>query len=222
MAKKTRERILQTARRMFNDRGYGNVTTAALADEVGISEGNLWYHFNNKRALLVALADEFLDYVSKRLEIRPDENSDVISEYTRFLGEYAKELRDFRFLYRDQADYGEHSEGILDNLPLLYDRSQAQLLSFYRIMVDTGELDWPEERLPDLALNAKIIIRYSLEYLRETGQPVEEGSGAVQQAFTQHLTLFEHKLKPAAAEKLRTGLTRVSKQKQAKVLAPSE
>lgn len=207
MAMKTRERILLAARRMFNDKGYGNVTTAALAEEVGISEGNLWYHFNNKRALLVALSEEFLGSIAERLAIRPQDESKIIEEYIAFLGEYAQELRDFRFLYRDQAVYGEHSDTILEQLPQLYWKTHEQLLSFYTAMVRNGQLDWPEDRLPDLAVNAKIIVRYGLEYMRETGQPVEEGSGAVQQAFAQHLTLFEHKLSPEASKKLRDALS---------------
>ena len=45
MAVRTRDRIIDTARQLFNRLHYANVTTAMLADAVGIAEGNLWYHF---------------------------------------------------------------------------------------------------------------------------------------------------------------------------------
>ena len=53
---KTRDRIVEAARRLFNERGYGEVTTAALASHLGTAEGNLRYHFKTKRALLEAIA----------------------------------------------------------------------------------------------------------------------------------------------------------------------
>ena len=47
----TRERIVDTALRLFNSQGYGAVTTAALAAQCGIAEGNLWYHFKTRSAV---------------------------------------------------------------------------------------------------------------------------------------------------------------------------
>src|SRR5882672_10032378 len=41
---KTRVRILSACRQLFNERGLSNVTTADIANAVGINEGNLYYH----------------------------------------------------------------------------------------------------------------------------------------------------------------------------------
>ena len=45
-------RILDASRRLFNERGYVGTTTAAIAAEVRITEGNLWYHFRTKLDLV--------------------------------------------------------------------------------------------------------------------------------------------------------------------------
>ena len=71
MARDTRKRIMQTALKLFNEYRYGNITTAALAAEVGIAEGNLWYHFKTKRALFEALNEEFIAFQKKRFEVMP-------------------------------------------------------------------------------------------------------------------------------------------------------
>ncbi len=47
----TRERILETARALFNERGYTSTSTNHIAAELGISPGNLYYHFPNKQAI---------------------------------------------------------------------------------------------------------------------------------------------------------------------------
>ena len=177
------------------------MTTAALAAEHGISEGNIWYHFRTKRDLLEAISEEFVRYSTERLALRPSGETDVIEGYIELMMAHERELLLYRFLYRDQADYGGHSQIVLDNITGLYDNSRAQFKAFFTEMVRVGLLDWPEDRIDHLTVNAVILIRFGLEYFRETQQAFD--SGAVEQTLLQHLTLFEHQLDPAAAKRLR-------------------
>ncbi|MDG1013375.1 MAG: TetR/AcrR family transcriptional regulator [Luminiphilus sp.] len=55
MTVKTSEHILDTTRYLFNTRGEGSVTASDVALELGISTGNLYYHFKGKEALHLAL-----------------------------------------------------------------------------------------------------------------------------------------------------------------------
>ena len=201
MAATTREKIVDTARQLFNRLHYGHVTTAMLAEAVGISEGNLWYHFKTKRDLLEAITERFLERNAARLGIRPD-GKDVIASYVRYLEALAGELRDFRFLYRDQADCGAHTDALEERLPDIYRQSLENFCDFFRAMRDHGLLDVGEDEIEDLAINSIIIIRYQLEYLRESGQADTEGSGAVSRGIRQHLTLLSYRLNPAANTEL--------------------
>ncbi len=203
---KTRDRILEQARLLFNQRGYGNVPTGMLAEHLGMSEGNLWYHFKNKHSLLEALSVQFAGEIEARLLIRPLLGDDIIEAYADLLGRLMSELRRNRFLYRDQADYGEHCDIVLSNLPGWYARTRQQLMDHYRLMVEQRLLDWPADRLADLATNATLILRFGLEYQRETGEDMAEGAGSVRRALLQHLTLFEDKLAPDAATRLRRAI----------------
>ena len=119
---KTRDRILVTARQLFNKLGYGNVTVALLAGHLNIAKGNLWYHFNDKRSLLEALSMEFIELDKRRRKIEPQANN-ILEGYVRFLSVLEEEIREFRFLFRDQSEYGEHSESLRDHLPIIYDES---------------------------------------------------------------------------------------------------
>lgn len=203
---KTRERILNTARDLFNAERFGNVTTADLARSCGIAEGNLWYHFKNKRALLEALSDEFLDEVEIRLALLPADPASILDDYVRMLMRLMLEIRSFRFLYRDQADYGEHTDRLLERLPGIYRDTHAQFQGFLHGMVKAGHLNLAPEVLPALSTNIVIILRYHLEFLRESGKNSASGSGAVRSAVLQHLTLFESHLTPSALNHLRDAL----------------
>ena len=54
----TRERIIETAIRLFNDKGTKPVTTNHIAAECGISPGNLYYHFRNKEEIIRAIFEQ--------------------------------------------------------------------------------------------------------------------------------------------------------------------
>ena len=200
----TKDRIVETALGLFNEAGYGAVTTAALAEACGISEGNLWYHFKTKRDLLAAIALEFAQSIEMRLAMEPD-RSDPVGSYCRMLAVLMRELRDYRFIYRDQPSYGEHVEPIASNVARWLALTQEAIAAHFLALRDAGLLDWPEDGLGDLAENATVILRYGLEHQAELGQP----RGAVRKTLLQHLTLFGDRLQPQAREEVRAAIERI-------------
>ncbi len=201
---KTKDRIAETARVLFNEQGYGAVSTAALAAACGIAEGNLWYHYKTKRALLEAIGERFAAAIEARLALRP--GGDPVLGYAALVAAMMGEFRDFRFLYRDQQSYGEHADIVRANAPEWTRRTFDQIEIYLAALVDAGALDWPRERLRDLAVNATIILRYGLEHYREMGEATGSGTGSVQRTLRRHLTLFEHRLDPAAAARLQRAI----------------
>ena len=203
----TRDRIVDEARRLFNEQGYGQVTTAALAAHLGMAEGNLWYHFKTRAALLDALEEQFAVEIEAGLALPP--GTDPVAGYGALLQALMAEFRSFRFLYRDQRSYGEGAVLIRTNSPQWLERTFAQIEAHLAALVDAGLLDWPRERLRDLAINATIILRYGLEHFVELGEPTGEGSGTVRRTLKRHLTLFEHRLAPQAADAIHAAIERI-------------
>lgn len=62
---KTREKIIHTALKLFNQQGTKAISTNHIADEMGISIGNLYYYFKNKeeiiREILAQIAERSQD-----------------------------------------------------------------------------------------------------------------------------------------------------------------
>ena len=50
--KNRKKEIVEVARTLFNAKGYSNVTIRMIAMELGMSSGNLNYHFKKKEAIL--------------------------------------------------------------------------------------------------------------------------------------------------------------------------
>jgi AcrR family transcriptional regulator len=51
----TREQIVDTANRLFYEQGYESTSFASIAEAVGISRGNFYYHFRTKDEILEAV-----------------------------------------------------------------------------------------------------------------------------------------------------------------------
>lgn len=55
----TRERILETARRLFHEQGYHATGVATILREAGVHSGSLYHAFGSKEALLAAVLEHY-------------------------------------------------------------------------------------------------------------------------------------------------------------------
>ena len=62
----TRERILQTALRLFAQDGYEAVSVSAIAGELGMTKGALYRHYKNKRDILESIVARMVEIDSER------------------------------------------------------------------------------------------------------------------------------------------------------------
>lgn len=65
---KTRDKILIAARERFNEKGISEVTLRHVSDSVGISYGNLCYHFPKKNDLILALYHDMQQQLSEEVQ----------------------------------------------------------------------------------------------------------------------------------------------------------
>lgn len=57
----TKEKIIAQSLLMFNQKGVENITTRHIAKELGISQGNLHYHYPNKNEILELLFSNMIE-----------------------------------------------------------------------------------------------------------------------------------------------------------------
>ena len=100
MTRNTRTRILVSSLVLFNENGEPNTTTNEIADEVDISPGNLYYHFNKKSDLIDALLLEF-QADAKRVLHPPESRQASLDDFWVFLHLLLELTAAYRFLLRD-------------------------------------------------------------------------------------------------------------------------
>ena len=97
-SQKTRDKILATSLVMFNQRGFGAVTTASIAEGAGVLEGTLWYHFRTKKDILSAHIALLQQVFAKENEAAGSADASVIID--GIFRSYDV-IWDFRYLLRD-------------------------------------------------------------------------------------------------------------------------
>ena len=98
--RRTRERILETALAEFNQHGEPTVTTAAIALEMGISPGNLYYHYHSKEKIVDDLFAAFRAEIEDTLAA-PEQRLPDAEDCWLFLHLVFEAIWKYRFLYRD-------------------------------------------------------------------------------------------------------------------------
>lgn len=111
----TKARIIEVAIRLFNQHGIQNVRLQQIADEVGISVGNLAYHFHDKKKIMktiVSVIDIEFASASRRWK-----NLQQLIDFDNHLSRHYQFLNTYSFYFLDVVDikrfypdiYGEHN-----------------------------------------------------------------------------------------------------------------
>ncbi len=144
---KTKDKIVHTSLTLFNKYGERAVTTNHIAEHLGISPGNLYYHFRNKEDIIRSIFSLYIDFIGHSID-PPGESEDAET----FLQVYCKQVFEsiwrFRFfhasmpgiLYRDDALHQQY----LQAHELLGLRAAAALKRLQQeklIIIEDGDID---------------------------------------------------------------------------------
>ena len=66
-SKQTKEKIIQSAIKLFQERGYEKTTSNDIAAEAGVSVGSFYVYFTDKRQLLLTIFDRLSDELFKNI-----------------------------------------------------------------------------------------------------------------------------------------------------------
>ncbi len=85
----TRERIIETARRLFHEQGYHATGIATILREADVNSGSLYHFFPSKEALLVGVLERYVDLLQPVI-LGPSEAAepDPIERIFHLLGQY--------------------------------------------------------------------------------------------------------------------------------------
>ena len=159
----TRNRILEACRALFNERSPAEVTTSEIAQCVGISEGNLHYHFRRKEQLLAALFDQF-EAALDRAGTPEAGLARVPEPHRAYLAGWFNTMWEWRLFYA--AGAYRLAPALQPRLMRLTDRGQMHVKRTLNGLVQDGVLRAEPAEIDRLVVNAWIVASYWIDYLR--------------------------------------------------------
>ena len=185
--RRTRERILATSLRLFNEQGEPQVTTSAIADELGISPGNLYYHFRNKDDIVNALFEQFERDIDALLELPARRDADVEDAWL-FLHLLFETIWRHRFVYRDISDLLTRNRRVETHFRGIVERKERAARRLCDGLAAAGQLRAGDFEIDALATNMVVVTTWwlSYEYVRDPrrfGQPDHQGAALARGAF---------------------------------------
>ena len=143
----TKQKILEASLQLFNDNGISNTRLQQIADETGISVGNLAYHFNNKEAITESLIANVI--VSLQSLLRQYGKYASLTDLDYFFSSYYQLCNQYRFLIFDILE-------IKRNFPALFAVIQP-IINKIKLQVERRLEVFMQEKLLQKEVNTKSI-----------------------------------------------------------------
>ena len=140
MSSDTRQRILDTARDLFNTQGLSRVGVRDVARAVDMSPGNLAYHFPTKDALVTALVEELQQTNARAIfSVLPDDFSPR-DLYVAAVGAMRNMLA-YRFVLLSYADAVAASPELRRNAQAYAEARRRRTEALLALLVHGGWID---------------------------------------------------------------------------------
>jgi AcrR family transcriptional regulator len=161
---KTRDKIIQASIVLFNEQGERNVTTNHIAADLGISPGNLYYHFRNKEDIILSIYEEYARNLL--IETMPEVSPNIkpLDAIILYMDVVFQAMMKFRFFYSNLPV-------LLAKNPLLHDKYvEVQGFITQRVselllsLRNAKMMSFLDEDLPDIVSILRLVNTFWLSF----------------------------------------------------------
>lgn len=154
---RTRDRILEQARVLFNDQGVARVALNQIALDLGMSAGNLHYHFNTRAKLLSALLARFERAVGEISTAAPSHYGGI-DDFWMYLHLLLEVCLRYRFALRDLDQVLAETPDAQSCLRRIRCAIEHAMASACKGMQEAGLLEIDDEVIVELAVHLSFIV----------------------------------------------------------------
>ena len=155
----TYNRIVEASLVLFNTEGERNISTNHIASHLGISPGNLYYHFRNKDEIIMQL---FKRYRQELLQLLSQEQTpDGDSNMMQYLVSIFEVMWRYRFFFADvNTLLSRNAELLGEHQEFSWAHVSPLVSGHLRRLVTSGWFKMDEESIEACTLNIWLICRY--------------------------------------------------------------
>ena len=164
---KTRDRIIEASLQLFNEQGERAITTNHIAAHLGMSPGNLYYHFRNKQQIIAELFERYAAEAEQNLAL-PQGRALDLDDKAHYLESMGATMWRYRFMLRD-LEHLLASDTELAARYRAFSRNALQAIeAIFQGTIDAGILDARHASAEVLALNSWLLMTSWVNFLCTT------------------------------------------------------
>lgn len=134
----TKEKIISEALKIYNRDGIRTVTTRQIAQEIGISAGNLHYHFKHTEDIIFHIF-QLLDAGYEKMILLPEKRGVSFQQLLDGFIEGSYVLIDkYRFIFENFVEICNWIPRIAESYRRLVEQREGQLVSLFMYYADGG------------------------------------------------------------------------------------
>ncbi len=202
--RRTAERILEVTLELFNRNGVPNVSTTLISAELGISPGNLYYHYPAKDELINSLFDRYERALNELLQAA--EGVRNVEDAWLFFHMMFELIWQYRFLYRDLNDLVSTNRRLETHFQFVLKNKLAAVKSMLDGLASGGAMRIDIKAAETVSTAMVVVLTYwlSYEYVREPRHALEaeSASASMMRGAFQVLSMLVPYLEPAQRDHL--------------------
>ncbi len=171
----TREKILDTALRLFNKDGTAEISTNHISEACGISPGNLYYHYRNKQEIIRELFQRMYAVWDKGLPM-PQVRAPTLDDLKTVVETNYQIIWEYRFAYRELVALLRQDAELRRGFLAVRQRGFDGFYKLFSAFVAGGVFRTPDDpqALHDLQEVCWVISEFWITNLEVNGRDVDE------------------------------------------------
>ena len=163
---KTYDRIVEESLALFNQQGERNITTNHIAAHLGISPGNLYYHFRNKEEIISQIFLQYRAFFAERFTMI-NEQALTLEDLANYLDTAFEAMWRFRFMFYDLPNLLARDPKLQADYHSFVDNELADILNrMFRGLVQFGLLKMGDDDIAPLITNIWLVAKYWFSFLQ--------------------------------------------------------
>ena len=173
----TRQKILDTALRLFNQDGTAEISTNHIAEACGISPGNLYYHYRNKQEIIRELFQRMYAVWDKGLPM-PQDRAPTLDDLKTVVQTNYQIIWEYRFAYRELVALLHQDTELRQGFLAVRQRGFDGFYRLFSAFVAGGVFRSPDDLkiLNDLQEVCWLISEFWITNLEVNGRNVDEAA----------------------------------------------
>ena len=176
--RRTAERILEVTLDLFNRFGEPNVSTTLISAELGISPGNLYYHYPAKDELINSLFDRYERALNDLLSAADSVRN--VEDAWLFFHMLFELIWQYRFLYRDLNDLLSKNRRLETHFQFVLKNKSRAVAQVLDGMTRNSNMRIDRREAEPVSSSMVVVLTYwlSYEYVRDPRRALEPESAA--------------------------------------------